>query len=71
MGVLLSNKTVKLSKYIITALFWVVRPRVVVIPYRRFGKPYLSHLQGSRIKQNLNFVEGYSSSMAAFFGQPD
>ena len=25
--------------YIRTALFWVITQRVVVIPYRRFGKP--------------------------------
>jgi hypothetical protein len=54
-----------------TALFWVIRQRVVVIPYGRFGRTYLSHLQESRIKKNLNIIEGYGSSTAAFFGQPD
>ena len=29
-------------------LFWDVTQRIVVIPYRRFGKTYRSHLQGSR-----------------------
>jgi len=32
-----------------TALFWVIAQRAVVIPYRRFGTTYRSHLQGSRI----------------------
>jgi hypothetical protein len=30
-----------------TALFWAVKQRVVIIPYRRFGTTYGSHLQGS------------------------
>jgi len=30
-------------------LFWVITPHVVVIHYRRFGKTYRPHLQGSRI----------------------
>jgi len=30
-----------------TALFWVITLPVVVIPYRRFGTTYHSHLQGS------------------------
>jgi hypothetical protein len=30
-----------------TALFWAITQRVVVIPYRRFGTTYLSHIQGS------------------------
>jgi hypothetical protein len=29
-----------------TAFFWVVMQRVLVIPYRRFGTTYQSHLQG-------------------------
>jgi len=32
-----------------TALFCVITQRVVVIPYRRFGKPHWRHLQGSRL----------------------
>ena len=32
-----------------TALFWAITQQAVVIPYRRFGTTYLSHLQGSRI----------------------
>ena len=36
------------SKQMRTAPFWVITQRVVVIPYRRFGTTYLSHLQGSR-----------------------
>ena len=36
-----------------TALFWVITQRVVVIPYRRFGTTYRSHLQGSRVKNSL------------------
>ena len=30
-----------------TALFWTITQRVVVIPYRRFGTTYRSHLQES------------------------
>jgi hypothetical protein len=30
-------------------LFWEIAQRIVVIPYRRFGTTYRSHLQGSRI----------------------
>ena len=33
-------------------VFWVIRQRVVVIPYRRFGITYLSHLRGSSILEN-------------------
>ena len=36
------------AKYMRTALFWAVTKREVVIPYRRFGTAYRSHLQGSR-----------------------
>jgi len=32
-----------------TALFWAITQCVVVIPSRRFGTTYRSHLQGSRI----------------------
>jgi len=31
-----------------SALFWDVTQRGLVIPYRRFGTKYRSHLQGSR-----------------------
>jgi len=30
-------------------LFWVIRHRVVIISYRRFGSTYWTQLQGSRI----------------------
>ena len=33
-------------------LFWVITQRVVVIPYRRFGTTYRSHLRGSRIQDD-------------------
>jgi len=32
-----------------TARFWAITLLAVVIPYRRFGRAYRSHLQGSRI----------------------
>ena len=32
----------------ITALFWVIKQRVVAIPFRRFGTTYRSHLRMSR-----------------------
>jgi len=31
--------------HLVTALFWVIKQRVVVISYRHFGKTYRSHLQ--------------------------
>ena len=31
-----------------SALFWDVMQHMMVIPYRRFGTTYQSHLQGSR-----------------------
>jgi hypothetical protein len=37
---------------LLTLLFWVVTQRVVVIPYRRFGTTYRSHLQFSRIPED-------------------
>jgi hypothetical protein len=37
------------TKYLRTAVFWVVTRRVVVISYRRFGTTYGSHPTGSRI----------------------
>jgi hypothetical protein len=33
------------------SLFWDIAQRVAVIPYRRFGTTYRSHLQGSRIQE--------------------
>jgi hypothetical protein len=32
------------------ALFWALKQRIVVIPYRRFGTTYRSHLQCSGIQ---------------------
>ena len=42
------NSGVKRDLPVRTALFWFIKQRVVVIPYRRFGTTYLSHLQRSR-----------------------
>ena len=39
------------AKKMRTALFWAITQRVVLIPYRRFGTTYQSHLQGSRIQE--------------------
>jgi hypothetical protein len=36
-----------------TTVFWVITQRVEVISYRRFGKTYRSHLQGSRIRKEI------------------
>jgi len=38
-----------------TALFCVITQRVGVIPYRRFGKTFRSHLQGARILDYSQF----------------
>jgi hypothetical protein len=51
-----SNTARKLSKHLRTALYWAVTQRVVVIPYRRFGTTYRSHLQGSRIKERAKLL---------------
>jgi hypothetical protein len=40
-------------QFLRTALFWVVTQRVVVIPHRRFGTTYRSHLHGSKIEKRL------------------
>jgi len=40
-----------------TALLWVIKQPVVVIPYRRFGTAYGSHIHGSR-----NLEDGTNSS---------
>ena len=37
------------AKYMRTALFWALTQCVVVVPYRRFGTAFRSHLKGSRI----------------------
>jgi len=34
-----------------TAISFIVTQRVVVIPYRRFGRTYRSHLQRPRIRK--------------------
>jgi len=36
-----------------SAIFWIITQCVVVIPYRRFGTTYRSHLPGSRIPKML------------------
>ena len=46
------NVSKKTNDNLRTAVFWVITQRVVVISYRRFGKTYRSHTQGSRIKNN-------------------
>jgi hypothetical protein len=40
------------------ALFWDIKQRVVVIPYRHFGTTYMSHLQGSIILGFLTLEDG-------------
>ena len=41
----------------ISALFWGITQRTVVIPCRRFGTTYTSHLQGSRSPRIMNFLD--------------
>jgi len=43
-----------------TAVFWVVTQRAVVIPYRRFGTTYRSHLKGSKIQRDKKFLTDVS-----------
>ena len=51
-----------------TALFWAVTQRVVVIPYRRFGKTFRSHLQGPRI---TSILENGSLTLEDETGSPE
>ena len=37
-------------------LFWDVIQRIVVIPYRRFGKIFWFHRQGSRIQERMKHI---------------
>jgi len=39
------------TRWMRDALFWVITQRVLVIPCRRFGTTYRSHLQGWRIQK--------------------
>jgi len=39
-----------------SAIFWIITQRIVVIPYRRFGTIYRSHLPGSRNPRMALFV---------------
>jgi len=43
------------AKWKRTSPFWDITQRVLVIPYRRFGTTYPSHLQGSRMKKKTVF----------------
>jgi len=43
-GLILGSKTG--MRKLRTAFVWTIRQRAVVIPYRRFGTAYRSHLQG-------------------------
>jgi len=43
-----------------TALFWAITQRIVVIPYRRFGKNYRSHLQGHALPEKSAWNCHYS-----------
>jgi hypothetical protein len=49
---------------ITTALFWNLRQRTVLIPFRRFRTTYRSHLQGSRIsRRKLLFLDHFTTSV--------
>jgi hypothetical protein len=37
-----------------TALFWVIKQRVVLIPYRRFGTTSGSHPQGKNLEDGID-----------------
>jgi len=41
----------KFSQTLRTAVFWFITQRVMVIPCRRFGTIYRSHLQASRTQK--------------------
>jgi len=49
--------------YLRPALFWIITQPVVVIPYRRFGTTYWSHLQGSRIPKEIQRRAQFSSTL--------
>jgi hypothetical protein len=46
------------TKLLRSALFWDITQGAVIIPYRRFGVTYRSHLQSSRYGRK-NFVWNY------------
>ena len=39
------------SNYMRTEPFWAITQRVMVIPYRRFGATYRSHIEGTKIQE--------------------
>ena len=43
-----------------SAFFWVITPRVVVIPCRRFGTTYRHSLQGSRNPRRISSAKNYN-----------
>jgi len=49
-----------------TAFFWVIRQRVVVIPYRTFGTTYRSH-SGDRFFENESIGRDKSKSLLGRF----
>ena len=50
---------VSAAKQMRNPFFWVITQRVVVIPYRRFGITYKSHLLGSKAKQKKILTPEY------------
>ena len=39
-----------------SVVFWVITQRVVLIPYRRFGKTFWYHLQGPKSPRSVAFL---------------
>jgi len=59
-----ANKVTHCKK---TALFWVIKQRVVLIPYRRFGTTYRSLLQGPRIQEEITTTFCVMTQKSAVF----
>ena len=47
-----------LPNHLRNALFWVITLRILVIPCRRFGTTYRSHLQRSRTQSSFTIEDG-------------
>ena len=60
------------AKQMRPALFWDITQRIVAIPYRRFGKTYLSHLQRTRNPVPSSPVKkGFTDLMMVLIARPE
>jgi len=52
------------------ALFWAIKHQVVVISHRCFGTTYGSHLQGSRIQEDIQDGRSLAEGTKSLLGIP-